>query len=74
MAPADDVAGLARRVVREHGGGRVLIVGHSDTVPAIVAALTGSTKIPEIGEDEYGTMYIVTVPRIGHAIFLRLNY
>lgn len=74
VAPADDVAGLARRVVREHGGGRVLIVGHSDTVPAIVAALTGSTKIPEIGEDEYGTMYIVTVPRIGHAIFLRLNY
>ncbi len=74
VAPADDVAGLARRVVREHGGGRALIVGHSDTVPAIVAALTGSTKIPEIGEDEYGTMYIVTVPRIGHAIFLRLNY
>jgi broad specificity phosphatase PhoE len=74
VAPADDARGLARRALREHSGGRVLIVGHSDTVPAIVAALTGSTNIPEIGEDEYGTMYIVTVPRIGHAIFLRLNY
>jgi broad specificity phosphatase PhoE len=74
VAPADDPAGLARRALREHSGGRVLIVGHSDTVPAIVAALTGSTKIPTIGDDEFGTMYIVTVPRIGHAIFLRLNY
>ena len=42
VAPADDPRGLARRVLREHGGGRVLIVGHSDTVPQIVAALSGA--------------------------------
>jgi broad specificity phosphatase PhoE len=66
--------GLARRALREHAGGRVLIVGHIDTVPKIVAALSGNPKIPEIGDQEYGTMYIVTVPRIGHANLLRLNY
>jgi len=74
VAPADDPAGLARRVLREHGGGRVLIVGHSDTVPAIVEALDRNAKIPPLDDDEYGTMYIVTVPRIGHANFLRVHY
>jgi phosphohistidine phosphatase SixA len=74
IAPADDPRGLARRVLHGHAGGRALIVGHSDTVPQIVAALSGDPKIPEIADDEYGTMYIVTVPRIGHANLLRLNY
>jgi broad specificity phosphatase PhoE len=73
VAPADDPRGLARRALREHSGGRVLIVGHTDTVPEIVAALSGMT-IPEIGDAEYGTLYIVTVPRIGHANLLRLHY
>jgi broad specificity phosphatase PhoE len=74
VAPADDPRGLARRALREHSGGRVLIIGHSDTVPQIVAALSGNSKIPEIGDQEYGTMYIVSVPRIGDANLLRLNY
>jgi broad specificity phosphatase PhoE len=74
VVPADDPRALARRVLREHGGGRILIVGHSDTVPQIVAALTDNEKIPEIAALEYGTMYIVTVPRIGHANLLRLSY
>jgi broad specificity phosphatase PhoE len=74
VAPTDDTRGLARRALHEHAGGRVLIVGHSDTVPRIVAALSGEPKIPEIGDQEYGTMYIVTVPRIGDANLLRLNY
>jgi broad specificity phosphatase PhoE len=71
---AGDAKGLARRVLREHSGGRVLIVGHSDTVPAIVAELSGERDIPEIGAAEYGAMYIVTVPRFGRANFVRLNY
>jgi broad specificity phosphatase PhoE len=72
--PPNDSRGLARRVLRENGGGRVLVVGHSDTVPAIVSALSGNDKIPEISDDEYGTLYIVTVPRIGRANLLRLTY
>jgi len=74
VAPADDPRALARRVLHEHAGGRVLIVGHIDTVPRIVAELSGNPKIPQIGDQEYGTMYIVTVPRIGHSNLLRVNY
>ena len=74
VTPPDDPRGLAHRALREHRGGRALIVGHSDTVPQIVAELSGNPTIPPIGDGEYGTMYIVTVPRIGHANLLRLNY
>ena len=74
VTSADDPRELAHRVLHEHGGGRVLIVGHGDTVPAIAGALTGSKEIPQMGNAEYGTMYIVTVPRVGHANLLRLNY
>ena len=71
---ADDPRALARRVLQEHPGGRILVVGHVDTMPAVVAALSGAKDIPPIGAEEYGTMYIVTVPRIGQANVLRLNY
>jgi broad specificity phosphatase PhoE len=74
VVPANDPRGLARRVLHEHGGDRVLIVGYSDTVPVIVSALSGVDKVPDIADDEYGTLYIVTVPRIGHANLLRLSY
>jgi broad specificity phosphatase PhoE len=74
VAPADDPRGLARRVLREHSGTRILVVGHLDTVPGIVAELSGAENIPPIGTDEYGTMYVVTVPRIGHSNLLRLHY
>lgn len=70
----DDPGGLAHRVLHEHPDGRILVIGHTDTVPAIVAALSGAKNIPPIGALEYGTMYVVTVPRIGRANILSVNY
>jgi broad specificity phosphatase PhoE len=72
-ASNDDGKGLARRALREHGGGRMLIVAHRDTLPVIVASL-GGVDIPKLAAEDYGVIYIVTVPRIGHANILRLNY
>lgn len=72
--PEDEPKVLARRVLREHQGERVLIVAHSNTIPAIVEALSGTSPVAPIGDDEYGTIYIVTVPRIGHSSLLRLTY
>jgi Histidine phosphatase superfamily (branch 1) len=69
-----DSKGLVRRILHEHVGGRILVVGLRDTVPDIVAALSGIKQVPPIGEDEYGTMYIVSVPRIGRANVLRVSY
>ena len=55
-------------------GKRVVVVGHSNTVPLIVQTLAGVKSIPPIADDEYGTLYIVTVPRIGRANLLKLTY
>jgi len=78
VAPAvvseDDPPSLARRVLHEHRGGRILIVGHADTMPALVEALSGVKDIPPIGALEYGTMYIISVPRIGRASLLSISY
>jgi len=72
--PEDDPPLLSSRVLHEHPGGRVLIVGHSNTVPALVARLSGTKSVPEIGDDDYGTLYVVVVPRIGRANVLRMTY
>jgi broad specificity phosphatase PhoE len=74
VAADNDGKALAHRALREHGGGRVLIVAHQGTLPAIVASLSGSDEIPTVNAADYGVIYVVTVPRIGHANLLRLNY
>jgi broad specificity phosphatase PhoE len=74
VAPNDDSRRLAHRVLRENSGKRVLIVGHTNTVPEIVAVLSGGDDILKMDDKDYGVMYIVTVPRIGRANVLRLNY
>jgi phosphohistidine phosphatase SixA len=74
VAAPHDSRSLARRVLHEHSGGRILVVGHSDTVPQIVESLTDAKSLPALAESEYGTMYIVTAPRVGRADFLRLMY
>jgi broad specificity phosphatase PhoE len=65
---------LAQRVLRENRGGRALVVGHSNTVPEIVAALTGQKDVPPIGDEEFDTLYVVSVPSIGRASVLRIKY
>ena len=74
VAPTDDPKGLVHRVLRENSGKRVMVIGHVNTVPDIVAALSGRSDIPQLDEKDFGTMYIVTVPRIGHANLVRVTY
>lgn len=58
---------LLAQVMREHPSGTVLIVGHSDTVPGIVGLLCDCSVDP-IPEDEFGTLYQVTVDADGKAV------
>ena len=73
-AKTDSARAGAARAARESRRDRALIIGHSNTVPEIVAALSGSKGVPPIGEEEFDTMYVVTVPTIGKASVLRLKY
>jgi broad specificity phosphatase PhoE len=68
---AADTASHARDVAAEiarHPGHTILVVGHSNTVPAIVAAL-GGPSLPEICDDRFATLFVLTlvppsVPRL----------
>jgi len=70
----DDPRALAHRVLHEHSGDTIVIVGHANTLPAIVSALSGVEDIPSVEASDYASLYIVTVPRIGRAAALRLKY
>lgn len=47
--------------VRARPGKAILVVGHSNTVPAIIAALGGSAPAP-ICNSEYDDVFVVTIP------------
>ena len=53
-------------------GGVVLVVGHSNTVPALIAALGGPPDI-RVGENEFDRMFIVTLSD-GGVSTLALHY
>jgi broad specificity phosphatase PhoE len=61
-------------VLDEHKGEIVLVVTHSDIIAPLVEELHGSKNIPVIEPDEYGNIYIVTIPWFGKVKTLRLPY
>lgn len=58
--PAADVAGLVDALLADHRGERVLVVGHSNTVPDIVEAL-GGPAAPDLPESDHDDVVIVTL-------------
>lgn len=59
--------------VRRHAGQVVLVIGHSNTIPAIIGALGGPT-MPDLCDAEYGTLFIVTLPASGGARLIRSRF
>lgn len=74
VAGKGDTRSFARRLLKENRGGRALVVGHSNTVPELVAALSGQSDVPAMSDEEFDTLYVVTVPSIGRSSVLRLKY
>ncbi|HEY4679067.1 MAG TPA: phosphoglycerate mutase family protein [Candidatus Angelobacter sp.] len=59
ILPAKDPNALIKNLVYT-GGGNILVVGHSDTVPFVIARLQGGTVAP-IGENEYDRLFVMTI-------------
>jgi len=64
---------LVRQIHSDHRGQTILISGHNNTVPEIIAAL-GGPQLPVIPETEFDNLYIVTVYRTGKAKLVKLKY
>jgi phosphohistidine phosphatase SixA len=56
---------LASLVLQENAGGKVLIVGHSNTVLETIEALGGKRPITEINEQQYDYFFEVRVKNDG---------
>jgi broad specificity phosphatase PhoE len=59
--------------VRKHAGHTVLVVGHSNTVPAIIEALGAARQTP-ICDPEYDNLYVVTIAPDGKAGVVRAKF
>ena len=70
QAHLDSVAAAVRR---QPAGSVVLVVGHSNTIPGVVAAL-GGPKMPDLCDGEYSNLFILHFPAHGAAQLVRANY
>ncbi len=59
--------------VRTHAGGTVLVVGHSNTVAAIVQAL-GAPRPAELCDAEYDALFVVSLTTEGRATVVKARY
>lgn len=67
------VKAVADSILARHRGTTVLVVGHSNTVPAIVAAL-GAPLPANICDAEYDNVFVVTVPPTGATTVAHLHF
>ena len=71
---ASNTETIMDEIVRKHKGKIILVVGHSNTVPALIGNMGASKNVPEIDENEYDNIYIVSVPWFGKTKTIRLRY
>lgn len=72
ILPMKDSNGLIKNLVYT-GGGNILVVGHSETVPFVIARIQSGTVAP-IGENEYDRMFVVTIAEAAGMPATTLHY
>jgi 2,3-bisphosphoglycerate-dependent phosphoglycerate mutase len=71
---ASNTETIIDEIIHDHKGQIILVVGHSNTVPAMIGNMGASKNVPEISENEYDNIYIVSVPWFGKTKTIRLRY
>ena len=71
---AEDTNHVLDKILRKHKGKIILVVGHSNTLPTLIANLGASKKVPRIAEGEYDNIYIVSIPWFGKTKTIRLRF
>lgn len=68
-AHADSVAAAVMR----HRGGKILVVGHSNTIAGIIAAL-GGPHLPNLCDAEYSNMFVMNIGGARSPTLVRIHY
>jgi len=71
---AADTEKVLETILKNHKGKIILVVGHSNTLPVLIANLGASKKVPPIQEDEYDNIYVVSIPWFGKTKTIRLRF
>jgi broad specificity phosphatase PhoE len=69
-----DTEAVLETILKKHKGKIILVVGHSNTVPVLIANLGASKKVPPIQEDEYDNIYLISIPWFGKTKTIRLRF
>lgn len=73
--PPADASGVVNAALDAHRGQNIVIVGHGNTVPALIRA-AGGPSVPDLEEREFDELFIVSVCacRPGGSRLLHLQY
>ena len=70
-----DTEDVLERILKEHKGKIILVVGHSNTIPVLIYNLGASKNVPAIDERaEYDNLYLISIPWFGKTKTIRLRY
>lgn len=74
--PADDsdLGKLMDGIVQRYKGKIVLVVARGEQLPLMTAELGGHKSTPQVGENEFTNLYIVSIPWSGRTKTLRVQY
>ena len=71
---AFNISGFASDLLQQHKGETVLAVGHSNTTPQLINALTSTTNYSTFNENTYDNLFIVKIKINGEAVVYHLEY
>jgi broad specificity phosphatase PhoE len=64
---------LRQEILSKHKGETVVVVGHSNTVPALVQAFSGK-PVAALTEADYDRFFVVVMPEDGQARVIKAQY
>ncbi len=70
---ADDTEEILDTILKNHKGKIILVIGHSNTLPVLIANLGASKKVPAIAQYEFDNIYIISIPWFGKTKTIRLR-
>ena len=71
---ASNTETIMDEIVRDYKGKIILVVGHSNTIPELIGNMGASKKVPQIDENEFDNIYVVSIPWFGKTKTIRLRY
>ena len=69
-----DTETVLEEILKAHKGKVILVVGHSNTVPELIANLGASKNVPAIERNEFDNIYVISIPWFGKTKTIRLRY